>query len=966
VEDLEFPVFTYCPNDTLIKIERNELTAIVTPNIPDTLDNCGIVLQTWSLTGATIATSPVIGINVLGLYTFNLGITTVTYHVEDLAGNAAECVFNVNVEIKEPEILNVTIPDASMKIGDIISATITVGDDGGQIYSMISGTVGGYPLTNFQRINSTTYLANFTIIEGGNSYLAHEPIPVANLVVTDGVIPSLPYILPIIQANDLLDAEIPVVFSMIAVPGAYKIGDVLNINITANGLNYSIHPNSIINGIYLFFELPNVIFTDLGGGNYRLSYMIEEGNIDVAPGELNVSVMLVKPSGNSSIEYTTVINTEVVSIDAHPPVVTRLEAPSIEVGVGGTVQITITADGEDYTAANGTTINGVPLSSPRVTFSELTGGLYELSYIVDSGDSDVAPGMLGMSMVMNDPSGNTNLPFSTILSNSLEIYTELPMASLAGTPEICEEEEAVLSVFLTGRSPWSFDLSDGSTITPFTDVTLSEYQVIVTPDKTTTYRITSITDRNGVVNSGTGNFEVTVNKKTDVEIINLATGYSVEADPVTLEANISGGTFSGPGVVIATGIFYPALADTVNSPHTILYTYENANGCISVDSALVFVLGAEGDVFIPTGLVCDDGDPFKVTASNVAGVNGSFTLQNAGGQVVSGLTDHGDNTATIDPTQLSAGDHTIVYRYVDGVPLYIRVSFLVESVPEPVITSLDQTTFCQSDLPVLLQADEPAAVFSGPGVIGDEVDGFFFDPAQANLGGNTIICTVTTLNGCSKSSQKDVLILFAPEMDFTISTACIPLDGGIVSFNNLTSGKILVESWAWDFDDPGSGQNNQSDLVDPTHFYSGPGERSISLTATTFDGCVASYVLDTTIGYQPVADFTWISDCFANGSGVKFLNRSSSGTSSIDSLVWTFKTSTGGVLGSLATNSTTDTVAFPFVSVDSYLVDLYTLNEHGCSDIVSKELVLRPTVQLENEDYQENFDASGGMWIIGS
>ena len=160
-------------------------------------------------------------------------------------------------------------------------------------------------------------------------------------------------------------------------------------------------------------------------------------------------------------------------------------------------------------------------------------------------------------------------------------------------------ESAGLNVFLEGRSPWSFDLYDGATTTTYNNIAVNNYALTITPDQTATYRVTTVTDVNGVVNSGEGNPKVVVNEKTYVEIINLASGYSVEADPVELEANISGGTFSGPGVITATGYFDPGIADTIDSPHTIYYTFTNPNGCTSVASALVFVLGARGGHLYP-------------------------------------------------------------------------------------------------------------------------------------------------------------------------------------------------------------------------------------------------------------------------------------------------------------------------------------------------------------------------------
>ncbi len=864
--------------------------------------------------------------------------------------------------IKVVEIISVTIPNATMKIGDVIPVTITVVNDAGIGYALLSGTVGGYPLYGFQRTSATTYLANFDITDGGNSYRADQNIPVSNLVISDGTIQSEPYNLPIIQNNDLLDAELPVVESMTAVAGDYKIGDEVVINIETDGTGYELLPASSVNGTPA--TASNVEFTAAGGNNYRLTYTVLQGDPDVGSGELVVSVVFAEPSGNIGSAYSTLTNPSQVTIDAHPPVVNRMEVPSVEVGTGGTVQVTITADGTGYEAMSGTVINGVPFSSSRVTFSEVSGGLYELSYIVDGADNDVSPGNLQVTMVMSDPAGNQSQPYNVLQKNTLEIYTDLPTAVLAGTPDVCEGEDAELTVYLSGRSPWSIDLSDGTTTTSFDNITSSEYGVQVSPDQTTTYRVTTVRDVNGVTNAGSGDIQVLVHDKTAVEIINLAAGYSVDDDPVKLQANVPGGVFSGPGVFSSTGYFDPGTADTVNSPHTIYYTYVNNNGCVSVASKRVFVLGAQGDIFLPGKFVCDDSESFEVSAFNVAGVTGSFTLLNAGGQSVGGLTDHGDNSATVNPAALPAGTYTVVYEYFDQVTLYLRETFIVEAVPVPVITSPDEATFCQNSPPVSLEASVPGALFSGPGVIGNASEGFIFDPAQARLGGNPITCTVMTENGCSRSTGMDVLVRFAPEVQFTLGDACISQEGENVTFSNQTGGKIMVASWDWDFGDPASGESNHSKAIDPVHFYREPGHRSISLTATTTEGCVAEYLLDTVIRHNPVADFTWISDCYFEGSGTKFINLTEPGTASSDTMIWTFRSGTGEVLDEIGNRSISDTVSYLFADVDSFRVDLYAVNEGGCTDMASKEIVLRPTVQLKDQGYDEPFDESAGMWTV--
>ena len=70
--------------------------SVVTAN-PTYSDNNGVTRLTWSMSGATAATSPNTGINTVGTYNFNTGNTTVSYVAADAAGNTASCSFTVVV-----------------------------------------------------------------------------------------------------------------------------------------------------------------------------------------------------------------------------------------------------------------------------------------------------------------------------------------------------------------------------------------------------------------------------------------------------------------------------------------------------------------------------------------------------------------------------------------------------------------------------------------------------------------------------------------------------------------------------------------------------------------------------------------------------------------------------------------------------------------------------------------------------
>jgi gliding motility-associated-like protein/uncharacterized repeat protein (TIGR01451 family) len=85
------PIRTSTGSATCNALINNGLSA----SFSDPNDN--IASLTWIMRGATTASSPVTGINNLGSYTFNRGITTITYTVTDRMGLSASCSFTVEV-----------------------------------------------------------------------------------------------------------------------------------------------------------------------------------------------------------------------------------------------------------------------------------------------------------------------------------------------------------------------------------------------------------------------------------------------------------------------------------------------------------------------------------------------------------------------------------------------------------------------------------------------------------------------------------------------------------------------------------------------------------------------------------------------------------------------------------------------------------------------------------------------------
>ncbi len=881
----------------------------------------------------------------------------ITISEEELRGSKDLITNGISILDEEgPTIVDVTIPEGTYIIGDTVEVQIEVVDDQGNNYDYYSGTVAGKTLSAVQRLSSVLYIAYFVVEAGDPGYTAGEIIPVNNLQLISSSLYGNSYN-GVVNNNTIIDTQRPLIDNMRPpLSGNYKVGEQISIIVSADGEGYSyVESETWVNEVSI--SESNVSFQEMGDGLYLLKYTVQEGDKDVSPGELTASLQLKNSNGNTSLTETRLFDNS-LSIDANSPVVVTISVRDSIYSIGDVVVADIEADGNDYTATDEDIhINGVPLTSPNVSFVHISGNNYELHYEVRSADPEVAPGDLEIVVYLQDQAGNTGGPYDNVESNSLSIYTTLPTASLSGTQSICEGELAELTVNLTGRSPWRIYLSDGDTNTGYL-INSSPDFLSLSPLSTTVYGIDSVVDVNGISNSGTGEATVTVNAQTSAEIINLNASYYVEADSVQLEAEPSGGIFSGPGVNSETGVFDPGEADTLNSPHTLYYTYTNSFGCISTDSALVFVLGAEGDLHIPKEVFCDYGMPFTVSGSNVAGDTGSFQLFKDDEEVAEGLTDHDDNSATIDPSVLGEGIYTLEYRYFDETWFFLKENFSVESVEPAEILIPDEDQYCKNLPPFEMVSSDPEAVFSGLGVSGNVNEGFVFIPDSAPEGQNTITLTRRSENGCENSVTKNLNIIPIPELNFTVENLCIG-PGDSIHFINTTEDKDRITNWVWNFDDPDSEEDNTSTEESPSYIYENPGIRNILLTGETEEGCVDSLEKTLTFEGKPAGSFFVESECYEEGKSIVLTSMMIS-SNEIVNYEWTIT----DPAGEARVISGESEISFAFDSLDVWTVHLQAETGLGCTGESEREIHLKPVIPMgpAQDDYFEDFDLEETWW----
>ncbi|MEA3398235.1 MAG: fibronectin type III domain-containing protein, partial [Patescibacteria group bacterium] len=346
----------------------------------------------------------------------------VVFYIKDGAGNESLIYNDVDVNGRPgvdghaPTILNITIPNIAMKVGGTVIATTTVGDDGGESYSLATGTIGGFSLFNFNRVDNTTYTMEFTIAEGGNDVPAGSDIPVDNVIIQDVVAnESSAYNTPISQAGDLLDANTPLISDVVfnITEGILKIGDTATATISSDGTGYSggtIEINSI--------DVSGTLAAG-AGNNYTVTYTVEEGHTDIPDSsDLPISLSLVDTAGNESAAYETQATTSRPGVDAHAPAISGLSIPNTAMKVGDNVTVTFTVgddNGDEYSLATGT-INGFPLAG----FTRFDSTTYTAEFTVVEGGNDAAAGsdITVSNIVIEDTAGNQSGAYNTPISQA--------------------------------------------------------------------------------------------------------------------------------------------------------------------------------------------------------------------------------------------------------------------------------------------------------------------------------------------------------------------------------------------------------------------------------------------------------------------------------------------------------------------------------------------------------------------
>jgi len=322
----------------------------------------------------------------------------------------------------------------------------------------------------------------------------------------------------------------------------------------------------------------------------------------------------------------------------------------------------------------------------------------------------------------------------------------------------------------------------------------------------------------------------------------------------------------------------------------------------------------------------------------------------SGFNIISWSCDFGDGTSSSQQnpvhTYTSAGSYDVILTVTDinGCittldPPYVQD---IGAIPDVDFT-WDPSPGCL-DAPIQFTGTSAATIATWQWNFGDGGTAFQQNPMHTynTPGVYTVTLLVTSTDGCTNSTSRQVMVNPLPNPSFTSTSPACASD--TVHFTNLsTSPNGFINQWIWDFGDGNTTTVDFPDDPNVSHLYANGGTFEVFLTVTDSDGCQNTTSRLVQVIPNPVADFTFLEDCF--GDPVLFTDLSSpNGGPDLFSWSWDFGDPSSGVNNF----STLPSPSHIFTAPGTFTVTLIVTNTQGCADTAMQDITV---AALPNVDF---------------
>lgn len=387
-------------------------------------------------------------------------------------------------------------------------------------------------------------------------------------------------------------------------------------------------------------------------------------------------------------------------------------------------------------------------------------------------------------------------------------------------------------------------------------------------------------------------------------------------------------------------------------PNNVTLYAEDING--NIDSCVAVVT------------VEDNQDPVIVCPSDIVvcaeyGVNGATVdyVSPTGSDNCGFTITQTDASGLTDGDFFPLGSTTQEWTITDQAGNVVTCTFTV-TVNDSPEAAFSNTPACQGEAIFFTDQSTIEAGYSIASWEWDMGDGSstigLVDPihSYADTGLYTVELVVTSANGCSDTTETVLHVTPVPSSSFTYVAAC---EGNPTVFTNTSTIDAGTLTYEWDFGDGGTSVD-----VSPSYSYAVDGTYTVTLTATSADGCVDVSTQSITVNDSPTALFSANTVC--EGTATDFTNLSTGGGS--PSYAWDFGDS----------NTSSDVnPSHTYATFGTYTVSLTVTNTNGCEDVHTASVTVNglPNVDFTFSNVCEgtpaNFvngsDPGSSNWSLG-
>lgn len=431
-------------------------------------------------------------------------------------------------------------------------------------------------------------------------------------------------------------------------------------------------------------------------------------------------------------------------------------------------------------------------------------------------------------------------------SNNVVVYA-LPVANFSASNE-CLGEDVSFNNLSTGATSYSWSLGDGNSST-------------------------DAAPAHGYASSGTYTVSLTATSSNSCthQASKSVTVYALPAPSFTASTVCFGNATSFTNTTSGTNSyawnFGDGTSSSLESPsktysndgrYDVILTATSGDGCIGADTSKVTVNEQPVASFTANTVCATDSTHFtNASTGNIFSYNWRFG---------NGATSKDMSPGTV---YTAGGTYQASLQVVtaQGCNDQALVDVTVHAQPTAAFTTADA---CLSDA---VQFADNGSSANG-GVIADRE--WMYGDGNNDFGRNashmyssagiyTTQMVVSTINGCTDTASTSVEVFPLPEVLFTANDTCEKTDLRFTNSTSISKGSVTAYNWMF-------GDGNSAADMAPTHSYDTLGTYTITLEATSDQGCINSSSSDASVFPNPDAFFVTGEVC--DGDSTRFQNHS--------------------------------------------------------------------------------------------